>query len=61
MKIKYDPAKRDATNGARGLDMARAGEVFAGARITFPDIRFGYGEDRFLTFGLLDGRMIVLA
>lgn len=61
MKIEYDPAKRDATYGARGLDMARAGKVFAGAHITFPDIRFDYGEDRFLTFGLLDGRMIVLA
>lgn len=46
---------------ARGLDMARAGEMFDGAHITFPDIRFDYGEERFLTFGFLDGRMVVLA
>lgn len=61
MQITYDAAKRDATFEARGLDMARAGEVFAGPHVTFPDIRFEYGEARFVTFGLLDGRMTVLA
>lgn len=61
MEIEYDPAKRDVTFENRGLDMARAGEVFAFAHLTFPDIRFEYDEARFVTVGLLDARMVVLA
>jgi uncharacterized DUF497 family protein len=61
MKIEYDHAKRDATLENRGLDMADAVEVFEGVHITFPDIRFDYGEERSLTIGYLQGRMVVLA
>ena len=32
--IEFDEVKRAATLAARGLDMARAGEVFAGATLT---------------------------
>ena len=60
MSIEYDPAKRQATLDARGLDMARADEVFAGATLTAEDDRKDYGEDRFITIGFLDGRMVVL-
>lgn len=41
--------------------MARVFEVFAGWHLTFDDKRFDYGEDRHLTFGYLDGRMVVFA
>lgn len=61
MKIEYDAIKREQTLEHRGLDMADAGAVFDGAHITFQDIRFDYGEDRFLTFGTLGGRLVVLA
>jgi uncharacterized DUF497 family protein len=61
MDIEYDPAKRDVTLEKRGLHMARAGGVFAGSHLTFPDIRFDYREKRFVTVGLLDERMVVLA
>lgn len=61
MKIEYDRLKREQTPAHRGLDMADAGEVFGGAHITFPDVRFDYGEERFLTFGHLGDRMVVLA
>ena len=60
MLIQFDPAKRGATLEARGLDMARAGEVFAGATLTVEDDRRDYGEDRFITIGFLDGVMVVL-
>ena len=40
--------------------MARADEVFAGATLTVEDDRQHYGEDRFITIGFLDGRMVVL-
>ena len=39
--------------------MARAAEIFAGATLTIPDDRKDYGESRFITIGLLDGRMVV--
>ncbi|MCP4308903.1 MAG: BrnT family toxin, partial [bacterium] len=61
MDIEYDPAKRDVTLAERGLDMARAAEVFVGSHLTFSDIRFDYGEERFVTIGGLDDRMVVLA
>lgn len=61
MKIEYDPAKRHTTLENRGLDMADAAEIFEGVHITFPDMRFDYGEDRFLTIGYLRSRMIILA
>jgi len=40
--------------------MARADEVFAGATLTVEDDRQDYGEDRFITIGYLDGRMVAL-
>ena len=40
--------------------MARADEVFEGATLTVEDNRQHYGEDRFITIGFLDGRMVVL-
>ena len=60
MPIEFDAAKRTATLETRGLDMARAGEVFAGATLTVGDDRRDYGEDRFITIGFLDGTMVVL-
>ena len=45
MPIEFDAARRAATFEARGLDMARAGEAFAGATLTVEDDRRDYGED----------------
>ena len=61
MKIDYDRAKRLATLQHRGLDMEDADQVFEGLHITFEDLRFDYGERRFLTFGMLQDRMVLLA
>jgi uncharacterized DUF497 family protein len=60
MKIEFDRAKREATLNHRGLDMARADEIFTGNTITVEDDRMEYGEKRFITVGLLEDRMIVL-
>ena len=61
MDIVFDQAKRDATLENRGLDMARAGEVFDGTTLTAEDDRRDYGETRFITVGHLDGRMVFVA
>lgn len=60
MQIEYDPAKRDRTLAERGLDFERAVEIFAGHHFTAPDEREDYGEDRYITVGLLDERMVVM-
>ena len=61
MRIEFDEVKRQRTLAERGLDFARAAEVFAGIHVTFDDQRADYGEPRFNTVGLLDGRMVSLA
>jgi len=61
MAIEFDPQKRAATLEARGLDMADTAEVFDGPHMTFPDVRFDYAEERFVTVGFMGGRMVVLA
>lgn len=58
--IEFDEPKREAPLGARGLDMARAGDVFAGSTLTVEDGRRDYGEHRFITVGFLDGAMVVV-
>ena len=60
MKVEFDEAKRAGTLEQRGLDMARAGEVFDGASLTVEDDRMDYGETRYITIGFLDERMVVL-
>ena len=60
MRVEFDAAKRAATLEARGLDMARAEELLAGATLAVEDDRQDYGEDRFITIGFLDGIMVVL-
>lgn len=60
MKITFDPAKRDVTLKERGLDFARAGEIFAGHHFTLEDVRRDYLETRFITVGKMDDRMVVM-
>ena len=60
MPIEFDSAKQSQTLTERGLDFARAGEVFASANVTFVDERFNYGEQRLNTVGWLDARMVVV-
>ncbi len=60
MKIDFDPEKRFRTLQTRGLDMARAAEILEGPAISFLDERQSYGEERIITFGLLENPIVVL-
>ena len=60
MKIDFDPAKQATTLRERGLDMRRVREVFEGLTHSFWDERRLYGEQRRVTIGYLDGRMVVV-
>lgn len=60
MKLEFDSEKRTKTLQERGLDFARAVEVFKGVHFTGQDTRSNYEEDRFITVGTLDTRLVVL-
>ncbi len=60
MRLTWDETKRQRTLAARGLDFADAAVVFAGVTHTFEDTRQSYPERRFVTVGLLKGRLVVL-
>lgn len=59
MRITFDARKRAVTLAERGLDLARADEVFSAHYFTAPDLRHAE-EERYITVGLLEGRMIVM-
>ena len=60
MQIEFDSEKRSKTLKERGLDSARAKEVFDGHHFTAEDTREDYSEVRYITVGKLDGRMVVM-
>lgn len=60
MEITFDPVKRDKTLRERKLDFLRAVEIFEGPNYRFVDDRFDYGEERIVTIGYLDERMMVV-
>lgn len=60
MEIEFDPEKRDKTMAERGIEFARAAEVFAGRHPTAEDLREDYVEPRYITVGKLDDRMVVM-
>ena len=60
VRIEFGATKREKALEERGLDFARAGEVFDGRHFTGQDSRQDYEEDRFITVGLLDARLVVL-
>lgn len=60
MNIQFDQAKRDKTLEERSLDFARADEIFTGQHLTRIDDRQEYGEDRYITAGMLDGRIVIM-
>lgn len=60
MRITFDLCKRDKTLLERGLDFGRASEVFDGINMTIEDVRYDYGEHRYITVGHLDERVVVI-
>jgi uncharacterized protein len=60
MRFKWDEAKRESNLLKHGLDFLDAERAFEGETVTIPDDRFEYGEERYLTLGLLDGRVAVI-
>lgn len=51
--ITWDEPKRRANLRKHGFDFVDAEEVFGGITYTYEDDRLAYGEQRFMTLGLL--------
>jgi len=60
MRITFDPVKRDQTLALRGLDFDHAAAVLSGKNVTIADMRKNYGEPRFICYGMLQNRMVVV-
>ncbi len=60
MRISFDPAKRAEALRRRRIDFLDAESVFAGLTYTILDQRFPYPEDRYITVGLLSGRIVIV-
>lgn len=59
MKFEWDENKRQVNWQRHGIDFVGVCEVFDDPNaITILDDRFDYGENRFITFGLLNGRIV---
>ncbi|PWB81987.1 MAG: hypothetical protein C3F08_00780 [Candidatus Methylomirabilota bacterium] len=61
MRYEWDEAKRQSNIEKYGIDFIGIEEVFAGEIVTVLDDRFDYGEIRYVTVGLLNGRVVVIA
>lgn len=60
MGIEYGGQKHAETLEHRGLDFARADEVFSGVIVTIEDDRQDYGEPRYQTLGRLDSDVVMV-
>ncbi len=58
--LEFDDAKREITLFERGLDMARANEIFEASHMDQIDSRKNYGEVRVVSFGYLDNLPVVV-
>ena len=61
MRFEWDEAKRLANIEKHGIDFADVPPMFDGDVFTIEDQRFEYDEIRYITFGLLKFRVIVVA
>jgi uncharacterized protein (DUF4415 family) len=55
MEFTWSQVKRNLNLKSHGLDFLDAPSLFEGVTFTFEDDRFSYGEQRFVTLGLLAG------
>lgn len=60
MRFIWHEPKRQANLKNHGVDFADAERVFAGPTFTFEDDREDYGEQRWVTLGLLGMKVIVI-
>ena len=65
MNFEWDDTKRKLNIKKHGIDFINASMIFDSYTLTikddrFKDDRYDYGEERFVTFGILEGRVVVV-
>jgi uncharacterized DUF497 family protein len=60
MRLEWDETKRSANLRKHGIDFRGAEAIFAGETVTIEDERQAYGEQRFVTFGFLEERIVAV-
>jgi uncharacterized protein len=61
VRYEWDEDKRRKNIRKHGIDFVGAERVFDGYTVTVDDDRFAYHEFRFLTLGVLNGRVVVVS
>lgn len=60
MQIGFDPGKDAANREKHGVSLAFGAEVLADTnRLDVLDVRFDYAEERFISYGMVAGRVWV--
>ncbi|MBA3944558.1 MAG: BrnT family toxin [Herpetosiphonaceae bacterium] len=60
MEFAWDEAKRQSNLEKHRIDFVDVEAVFEGKTVTIFDDRFDYPEDWFITFGLLNDRVVAI-
>jgi uncharacterized protein len=60
MRFEWDEAKRRLNLKRHGFDFLLVERIFAGNVLTRLDDRFEYSEIRFMTLGVLNGRVVAI-
>jgi uncharacterized protein len=60
MEFAWDESKQVSNLHKHGIDFSDVPEIFRRAIVTVEDDRFNYGEERFVTFGMLQGRVVAV-
>lgn len=59
MRFEWDETKNSENIEKHGIDFCDAHELFQCNKLVFPDNRKDYGEERFVTVGHIDGRLMI--
>jgi len=61
MRYSFDPKKKAGNLKKHGLDFDDGqGVIESTQTVTFEDNRFDYGEARYITLGLLHGKVVII-
>lgn len=60
IRFEWDEAKRKANLRKHGFDFVNCEKGFDGYTLTAEDTGIDYGERRFVTLGLLEGRVVAV-
>ena len=60
MNFEWDDRKRKSNIENHGIDFVNAPMIFDSYTLTIEDDRYDYGEERLITFGILEGRIVVV-